>query len=62
MENPGLGVEWELQLLAYLTDTAMVDLSGVCDQPTSLWQRQTLIPLTEAWDGTHILTDYMLHS
>ena len=31
MEVPGLGVELELQLLAYTTATAMLDLSCLCD-------------------------------
>ena len=31
MEVPGLGVEWELQLLAYVTATAGWDPSHICD-------------------------------
>ena len=34
MEVPRLGVESELQLLAYTTDTATKDPSKLCLQPT----------------------------
>ena len=34
MEFPGLGVEYELQLLGYGIATAMSGLSLVCDQHT----------------------------
>jgi len=59
MEVPRLGVELELQLLAYTRATAMPDLSltfGLCH---SLWQHQTLNPLSEARDQTRILMDTM---
>ena len=57
MEIPRLGIEWDLQLLAYATATAMPDLSCaydlyhscVCLQPT---QRRILNPLIEARDRT----------
>ena len=50
MEVPRLGVESELQLLAYATAIAMSDLSHVCDLHHSSWQRWTLNPLNEARD------------
>ena len=48
MEVPRLGVEMELQLLAYATVTAMQDLSHVCDLYHSSWQCQILNLLTES--------------
>ena len=60
MEGPGLGVELELQLVAYATATAMPDVSHICDPCCSLRQRQILHPLSEAGDGTRILMDTML--
>ena len=57
MEVPRLGVELELQLLAYATVTVMTDLSHICDLGRSLWQCQILNPLSEARDQTLILTD-----
>ena len=50
------GMEWELQLLAYTTATA-TDPNCVCDLHHSSWQCQTLNPLSEARDQTHILID-----
>ena len=50
MEVPRLGVELELQLLAYATATAMPDLSRICDLHHSLQQRWILNPLSEARD------------
>ena len=50
MEVPRLGVELKLQLLAYATDTAMWDLSHVCDLHHSSQQCQILNPLSEARD------------
>ena len=38
IEVPKLGVELELQLLAYTTATATWDLSHVCDLLHSSWQ------------------------
>ena len=57
MEVLRLGVELELQLLAYAIATATPDLSHVSNLQHSLWQRQILNPLREARDGTHILMD-----
>ena len=51
-EVPGLGVEVELQLLAYTTATALPDLSCICDLHHTLWQRQILNPLSKARDRT----------
>ena len=45
MEVPRQGVEMELQLPAYITATAMLDLSHICDLCHSLWQHQILNPL-----------------
>ena len=54
MELPRLGIEWELQLLAYATATAMRDLSHICNLHHSLWQCRILNPLSKAMDLTHI--------
>ena len=61
MEVPRLGVELELQLLAYATDTEMPDPSHVCDLHHSSWQCQNLNPLSKARDQTHNLSVY-IHS
>ena len=53
MEVPRLGVE--LELLAYITVTAMPDVSHICDLCCSSWQCQSLNPLSEVRDQTHIL-------
>ena len=50
MEVPRLGVELELQLLAYTTASATQDLSHICDLHLSLQQHQILNPLSEARD------------
>ena len=55
MEVSRLGVELELQLLAYTIATAIPDLSGICDLHHSSWQCQILNPLSKARDGTHNL-------
>ena len=55
MEVPRLGVESDLQLLAYATDTALQDPSGVFNLYHSSQQRQILKPLSEARDRTHNL-------
>ena len=60
MEVPGRGVKLELQLLAYATATARLDLSHICDQGCSLQQQQILKPLSKDW--THILMDTTLGS
>ena len=57
MEVPRLGVEWELQMLAYITGTAMQDPSCICDLHHSSWQHWILDPLSEARDWTQILMD-----
>ena len=57
MDVPGLGVESELQLLAYTTAMAMLDLSRICDLQRSLWQSRTLNTVSEAKDQTCILMD-----
>ena len=55
MEVPRLGVELELQLLAYITAIAMWDLSCTCSLCCSSQQHQILNPMSEARDQTHIL-------
>ena len=57
MEVPRLGVESELQLLAYTTVTATWDLGHICDLHYSSRQCQILNPLSEAREGTHILME-----
>ena len=54
MDVPRLGVEWELQLLAYTTATAIPDPSLVCGLYYSSWQCRILDPLSEARDRTCI--------
>ena len=48
MEVLKLGVEWELQLLAYTTATAMPDPNHICDLHHSSWQPWNLNPLSKA--------------
>ena len=55
MEVPRLGVESELQLPAYTTDTAMWDLSFVCALHQSSRQCWILNSLSEARGRTHNL-------
>ena len=50
MDVPRLGVEWELQLLAYATATR--DPSCICDLHHSSQQCWILNPLSEARDPT----------
>ena len=57
MEVPRLGVELELQLLAFTTATATTDLSHICDPHHSSRQRRIPNPLSEAKDQTRILMD-----
>ena len=52
-----LGVEWELQLLTYVTATATPDLSHVCNLHHSSWPRWILNPLCKARDRTYNLMD-----
>ena len=57
MEVPGLGVDLELQLLAYVTATATDDPSRVCDLTPQLTAMPDPEPTGEARDRdrTHIL-------
>ena len=55
MEVPKLGVEWELQLLAYTTVTATQDSSHVCNLHHSSPQSQIPNSLGKARDRTCIL-------
>ena len=48
MEISKLGVERELQLLAYAIGKAMLDPSCICSLHCSLWQCQILTLLCEA--------------
>ena len=57
MEVPKLGVESELQLLAYATATEIPDPSHVCNLYCSSGQYQILNPLSKARDRTLILMD-----
>ena len=60
VEVPRLGVESELQLLAYLAYVTAAELSNpsrVCNLHHSSWQCWILDPLSEARDGTCILMD-----
>ena len=57
MKDPRLGVESQLQLLAYATATATPDPGLVCDLHHSSQQCWILSPLREARDWTHILMD-----
>ena len=59
MEVPRLGVESELQLLAYATATVMWDLNRACDLYHSSQQRRILNPLSEARDRTCILVGFV---
>ena len=57
MEVPRLGVELELQLLTYITATAMWDPSRFCGLNLSPQQHRILNPLSKARDQTRILMD-----
>ena len=57
VEVPRLGVELELQPLAYARATATPDPSYVCDLHHGSWQRRILNPLSEARGRTCILMD-----
>ena len=57
MEVPRLGVELELQPLAYARATATWDPSHVCDLHHSSRQRWILNPLNETRDRTRVLMD-----
>ena len=62
MEVPQLGVKSELQLPAYTTAAATLDLSYICDLSHGLQQHRILNLLSKARDQTCILTDTMLGS
>ena len=55
MEVPRLGVQSELQLLAYTIATATQDQSCICDLHHSSQQCQILNPLSRTRDQTHVL-------
>ena len=57
MEVPRLGVESELQLLAYTTTTATPDPSHFCNLHHSSEEHQIPNPLSKARDQTRILMD-----
>ena len=57
MEVPRIGVQSELELLAYATATAMPDSSHICDLRHSSWERWILNPLREVRGQTQILMD-----
>ena len=57
MEVPRLGVEMELQLLAYTTAMATLDLSHICNLRLSLRQHHILNPLSKVRDQTSFLMD-----
>ena len=57
MEVPRLGVEWELQPLAYATATAMSDLSLIFELHHSSQQCWILNPLSKTKDRTFIVMD-----
>jgi len=57
MEVPKLGVESELQLLAYTTTTATPDPSCAWDLHHSSWKYWILNPLSKAMDRTYVLMD-----
>ena len=57
MKVPRLGVESELQLLAYTTVTATLDPNRIYDLCRNLQQRWILKPLSEARDQPCILMD-----
>ena len=59
MEFSMLGVESELQLLAYATAIETSDPSRTCDLSHSLWQHRVLNSLIKARDRTCILMDTM---
>ena len=61
MAIPRLGVELELQLLAYTTATAVADVSRVYDLHYSSWQSQILNPLSKARDRGCVL-NWLSHS
>ena len=59
MDVSGLGVELEMQLQAYTTAVATLDLSHICDLHGYLRQLWILNSFSKARDQTHILTETM---
>ena len=57
MEVPRLGVELELQLLPYITATAMWDPSLICDYTTAHSDARSLTPLSKSRDQNCVLMD-----
>ena len=57
IEVLSLGVESELQLLAYTTAPATRDLSHICHLHHGSWQCWILIPLSKARDQVRVLMD-----
>ena len=57
MEDPRLGVEFELQLLAYTIALAMQGPSCICDLDDSSRQCQMLNPLNRAGEQSCVLMD-----
>ena len=57
MEVPRLGVESELQPLAYPTATATSEPSCIYDLHHSSWKHRILNPLSKARGRTDILVD-----
>ena len=57
MEVPRLGIESELQLLAYIMATAIRDPICIYDLHHSSWQWRILNPLSEIRDWTCVLMD-----
>ena len=57
MHIPKLGIESDLQALAYTTTTAMQDLSCICSLYHSSKQLRILNPLSKARDLTCVLMD-----
>ena len=55
MEVPRLGIDWEVQLLAYTTATATLHPKSVCNPHHSSRQRWILNPPSKARDHTHNL-------
>ena len=55
MEISRLGVQLELQLLAYTIPTAMPEPNRICDLHHSSQQHQILNPMSKARDQTHNL-------
>ena len=55
MDVPRLGLELELQPLAYPTATATADRSRICDLHHRSGQCQLLNPLSQARDGDCVL-------